>query len=123
MMLDRIRQAVSGSRVYTDSLNIYRELQAMGSQHATVDHSRHFITSRAVHIQGIESHWAHTKWPMTARYRKISHKHLPKYLAAADFTVSTRQPSSRRPNAAPPPCCAAPASTICGTRRWTPERL
>lgn len=42
-----------GTRIYTDSLNIYRELQALGYKHATVDHSRRFVTNPAVHIQGV----------------------------------------------------------------------
>lgn len=80
-----------GSRVYTDSLNIYRELQALGYRHATVDHGQRFVARTGAHIQGIESHWAHTKWPMMARYRKISHKHLPKYLAEGDFKRNVTQ--------------------------------
>jgi transposase len=80
-----------GSRVYTDSLSIYRELQALGYRHATVDHGQRFVARTGAHIQGIESHWAHTKWPMMARYRKISHEYLPKYLAEDDFKRNATQ--------------------------------
>lgn len=57
-----IRQHVRrGSRVYTDGLNIYEGLGALGDRHARVNHSRHFVEKQGVHTQGLESHWAHTK--------------------------------------------------------------
>jgi transposase-like protein len=89
-----VRQHVRrGSRVYTDGLNIYQGLQTLGYRHATVDHSRRFVANRTVHIQGIESHWAHTKPGLRARYRKLLPASLPKYLAEADFKRNaTREP-------------------------------
>lgn len=85
-----IRQHVRrGSRVYTDGLNVYQGLAALGYRHATVDHTEHFVAPHGVHTQGIESHWAHTKPGLRARHRKLSPQHLPKYLAAADFKRNT----------------------------------
>jgi transposase-like protein len=81
-----IRQHVRrGTRVYTDGLNIYAGLEALGYRHATVQHARHFVAKPGVHTQGIESHWAHTKPVLRVRYRKLTPTHLPKYLAEADF--------------------------------------
>jgi transposase-like protein len=81
-----IRQHVRrGSRVYTDELNIYAGLGALGYRHATVHHLTEFVAPHRVHTQGIESHWAHTKPALRSRYRKLSPASLPKYLAEADF--------------------------------------
>jgi transposase-like protein len=79
------RHVRRGSRVYTDGLNIYDGFGGLGYRHATVNHSRYFVEKQGVHTQGIESHWAHTKPVLRARYPKLSPAHLPKYLAEADF--------------------------------------
>lgn len=81
-----IRQHVRrGSRVYTDELNVYAGLGALGYRHATVHHVTQFVAPHHVHAQGIESHWAHTKPGLRSRYRKLCPASLPKCLAEADF--------------------------------------
>ena len=67
-----------GSTIHTDEWRAYRGLEQYGYKHATVNHSRRFVSS-GVHTQRIESAW---RWIRRTFSRGgIKHAHIPQRLA------------------------------------------
>ncbi len=63
-LLPIIQQWVQpGSRIITDLWQSYNQLQNLGYQHDTINHSLHFVDPQnpTIHTQNIEGFWKHAK--------------------------------------------------------------
>lgn len=85
-----IRQHVTqGTVVYTDAYTSYARVREDGYRHRPLDHRTRFVRGQT-HTQSIEGYWGHVKPQLVARHRSVSPRHLPQYLAEADFKFNTR---------------------------------
>ena len=87
-----------GTTVYTDQWRGYNNLPRVGYPHATVNHSREFVTAQGVHTQGIEGTWGVVKSWMrrrSARQRVTLEGHIHEWTfrrnLASDFATCWRE--------------------------------
>lgn len=78
--LDKHINPVS-SRLFTDDSNRYATV-ARGYSRYTVDHGRKEWVRGTVHINTIESFWAHVKRSIKGTHKSVSKQHLQSYLDA-----------------------------------------
>lgn len=82
---------VPGSTIYTDDISFYEGLHLIEYKHELINKTFSFISAGEVHVQSIESAWAHTKPDLKARHHKLSPQYLQEYLAENDFKFNNRQ--------------------------------
>jgi transposase len=84
------RHVEVGSTIYTDSYVGYKGLANSGFSHKVVNHQKSFVSRKGNHTNSIEGFWRLSKNKLYARHHKISGKHLPSYLAEAEFKYNER---------------------------------
>lgn len=81
----------SSSKVMTDELNLYKWVGKEFADHQTVCHSAGEYVRGEVHINTSESFFALLKRSLHGIYHSVSRKHLPLYLAHAEFLYNNRK--------------------------------
>lgn len=79
-----------GSAVHTDQNHTYRNLPAMGYEHAAVNHNRDEWVRDNCHVQTIEGFWAQLKRSINGTHIHVSGKHLWKYAKEAEYRFNRR---------------------------------
>ena len=69
-----------GSLLYTDDHGSYRDIEDLGYDHQTVNHSAKQYVDGMAHTNGIESFWAMLKRGYHGTFHKMSAKHLHRYV-------------------------------------------
>ncbi|MYG41351.1 MAG: IS1595 family transposase [Nitrospira sp. SB0677_bin_15] len=69
-----------GSLLYTDDHGSYRDIEDLGYDHQTVNHSAKQYVDGMAHTNGIESFWAMLKRGYHGTFHKMSTKHLHRYV-------------------------------------------
>lgn len=78
-----------GTRLLTDKSNRYNSV-ALGYDRHTVNHKRKEFVRGDVHVNRMESFWAHIKRSIKGTHKIISKKYLPAYLDAFVFHYNNR---------------------------------
>lgn len=83
----------TGSTVYTDELNAYNGLNAMGYNHRICNHSGlEFVTEDGeVYTNNIEGFWSHFRRMISGCYHDVSDEHLQSYIDEACYRWNTRK--------------------------------
>ncbi|MBT3305558.1 MAG: IS1595 family transposase [Alphaproteobacteria bacterium] len=79
-----------GTRVATDELHSYNELEFSGYQHGTVNHSKGQYVKGRVHVNSIEGFWSWLKRGIYGTHVSVSKKHMSKYLGEFEFRFNLR---------------------------------
>ena len=88
---ENIRACVdSGAKMMTDELILYKWLGKEFADHQTVCHSAGEYARGEAHVNSAESFFALLKRSLHGIYHNVSRKHLPLYLAHAEFLYNNR---------------------------------
>lgn len=79
----------------TDDSNRYDKV-AVGYDRLTVNHSQKQFASKGVHVNRIETFWAHVKRSIKGTHKVISKKHLQAYLDGFAFHYNNRHNDKQR---------------------------
>ena len=83
-----------GSTVFTDELNSYNHLSAMGYNHKICNHgSLQFVCDGETYTNNIEGFWSHFRRMISGCYHDVSDAHLQSYIDEACFRWNTRKMS------------------------------
>lgn len=82
---------IPGSIIYTDDVSFYKGLRLKEYNHKLLNKTFGFIHLPNIHLQNVESTWAHTKPDLKARHHKLSHETLQEFLAENDFKFNNKQ--------------------------------
>lgn len=82
------------SVVYTDSLPSYNILDVSGFKHRRVNHSKHFVSTRGNHINGIENFWNQSK-RVLRKYNGVPRKHFFLFLKECEFRFNYGTPKQQ----------------------------
>ena len=78
-----------GTCLMTDESNRYDKV-AVGYDRLTVNHSKKKYAVDGIHINHIESFWAHVKRSIKGTHKVVSKKHLQEYLDGFVFHYNNR---------------------------------
>ena len=81
----RPRLACSALNQWVGYKHLYKDFP-----HVAVDHSQGDYVIGAVHTNTIEGFWSLVKRSMIGTYHKVSKRHLPVYVAEAQFRYNNR---------------------------------
>ncbi len=84
-----------GTRLMTDESNRYNKVAKDYDRHMVKHGSKQFVIGD-VHVNHIETFWAHVKRSMKGTYKVISKKHLQSYLDAFVFHYNNRDNDRER---------------------------
>jgi len=79
-----------GSQLMTDGSTLYDDA-GMDYIHQTVDHSREEWVRGNVHVNTAEGFFSQLKRSLDGTYRRLSERHLPRYLAESDYRHNMRK--------------------------------
>lgn len=81
-----------GSKIFTDEWRSYNttKLEALGYEHAVVNHSKGQYKNGEACTNKIEGYWGHLKPGILGTYRQISEKYADLYLAEYNFRYNNR---------------------------------
>ncbi len=86
LILDNVSK---GSKVFTDGLPEYKNLNAMGFVHDTVNHISEYVRGE-VHTNGIENFWSLLKRGLRGTYIAVEPFHLDRYIGEQVFRFNNR---------------------------------
>jgi transposase len=78
-----------GTKLFTDKSNRYDRV-AKGFDRHTVDHGRKEFVRGEIHVNHIETFWAHVKRSIRGTHKGVSKKHLQEYLDGFVFHYNNR---------------------------------
>ena len=79
-----------GSVVYTDDLRSYNNLENMGFDHKTVEHSQGVYVDGDIHTNNVEGFWSQLKRSINGTYHHVSAKHMQGYVDEYSFRYNHR---------------------------------
>ncbi len=79
----------AGSAIYSDNFASYDRLNALGFQHAVVDHAEKYVDGQ-VHTNGLENFWSLVKRGLKGTYISAEPFHLFRYLDEQVFRYNNR---------------------------------
>jgi len=79
----------AGSAIYSDNFASYDRLNALGFQHAVVDHAEKYVDGQ-VHTNGLENIWSLVKRGLKGTYISTEPFHLFRYLDEQVFRYNNR---------------------------------
>lgn len=79
-----------GTRVYTDFLQSYKDLQAQGFIHEAIDHAEAYVRGRC-HTNGLENFWSLFKRSINGTYVSVDAQHLERYADEQVFRFNERK--------------------------------
>ena len=83
-----------GSTVFTDELNSYNHLAAMGYNHKICNHGAlQFVVDGETYTNNIEGFWSHFRRMISGCYHDVSDEHLQSYIDEAVYRWNTRKAS------------------------------
>lgn len=78
------------ARVFTDEMNTYSALPAMGYAHGSIPHAQKVYVMGDVHTNTIEGFWSNVKNGIRGVYHSVSSKYLQSYLNEYSFRYNHR---------------------------------
>ncbi len=82
-----------GSMVITDELNAYNGLEALGYDHAIVNHGAQEYANGDIFTNSIEGFWSHFRRMIGGCYHDVSDEHLQSYINEAVYRWNSRKMS------------------------------
>ena len=93
-ILPEIQKGVQlNSQIYSDEYGVYKTLNRIGYQHATVNHRMGQYRKGKAHTQTIEGLWSQMKRSMDGTYHVVSPKYLQSYVDEFVFRYNFRDVS------------------------------
>ena len=86
-----LRQILPGTRISTDEMGGYKDIDQSGYRHIKVNHNRSQYASKAgAGVNGLEGFWSMLKRGINGTHIHVSGKHLPKYLGEFEYRWNMR---------------------------------
>jgi transposase-like protein len=81
----------SAEALYTDEYPAYGDMSDRNTRHERVAHRSEEWVNGDIHTNTVESAWSLFDRAVIGSYHKLSHKHLPAYLAEFEFRFNNRE--------------------------------
>ncbi|UNU44028.1 IS1595 family transposase [Sphingopyxis sp. YF1] len=86
------QHVLPGTRISTDEMGGYKDIDRKGYSHIKVNHNRgQYATKDGAGVNAIEGFWAQLKRGINGTHIHVSRQHLPKYLGEFEFRWNMRQ--------------------------------
>ena len=86
------QHVLPGTRISTDEMGGYKDIDQKGYSHIKVNHNRgQYATKAGAGVNAIEGFWAQLKRGINGTHIHVSGKHLPKYLGEFEYRWNMRQ--------------------------------
>ena len=86
-----IENVEKGTKIYTDALRSYRNIDVDGFEHDFIDHTEEYVRG-AVHTNGLENFWSLFKRSLKGTYVSVEPFHLQAYADEQAFRFNNRKP-------------------------------